>query len=496
MAYIQGTDRLQTALFCLEDFIAPDAPVRVIDAFCEQVDYITLDFRGKFSCDHCRPNYHPSLLLRIYLYGYLNGIRSSRKLQQECTRNLELMWLCNNLRPKYHTIADFRKHHAQQIKEVFQQFVALMCRWKLIGRKTIAVDGCRFRAQNSRKNNYSEEKIRRQMAYIDHKVSEYLEEMNQIDRMEKTKVKDIKRLMELTQNKEKMQERKKYYQKLKKQLHQNTDTQISTVDAESRAVVHTTGVVEVSYNTQVATDDKHSLVVHYQVSNENDRKALHPTAMAAKENIGLGTEDALIVLADKGYFNSEQLDACKNEGMITYVPQQGNQQHSGIPVKGYRGEDFIYHKKADTYTCPQGHILTTNGQWYIKKYMSRDHRGEQRSAYLMKHYKTEACLQCPVMQLCTLNKKGRLMERSQYAEAVEQNNKRVKLHKDIYLRRQQIVEHPFGTIKRAWGYSYTSLKGLKKVSADMGLVYLCYNLKRVMNILTPQKMLLKLKLAA
>jgi transposase len=496
MAYIQGTDRLQTALFCLEDFIAPDAPVRVVDAFCEQVDYVTLDFRGKFSCDHCRPNYHPALLLRIYLYGYLNGIRSSRKLQQECTRNLELMWLCNNLHPKYHTIADFRKLHALQIREVFRQFVALMCQWKLVGKKTIAIDGSRYRAQNSKKNNYSDDKIRRQMAYIDHKVSEYLEEMNQIDQKEKTKAKDIKRLIELTQDEEIMQERKKQYQQFQQQLKQNKITQISTVDVESRALVIKTDVVEVAYNTQVATDDKNNLIVHYEVTNGMDRKALHHTALCAKENMSLGDEQKISVLADRGYFNSEQHHACRADHIITYVPLQGNQPHSGIPAKGYRGEDFSYHRKSDSYTCPQGHELTTNGRWYIKKYMSKDGKGEQKSAYLMKHYKTEGCLQCPVLHLCTTNKKGRLMERSQYAEAVEENLRRVAQHKEVYLRRQQIVEHAFGTIKRGWGYGFTLLKGLKKVSADMGLVYLCYNLKRVMNILTPQKMLQKLQLAA
>jgi transposase len=165
MAYLYGADRRQTEIFCLEDFIASDALVRIIDAFCDQIDYVNLNFRGKFSSDNCRPNYHPSLLLRLYLYGYLNGVRSSRKLEQECTRNLEVMWLCNHLTPKYHTIADFRKLHAAQIHEVFRQFVSLMCNWKLIGGKTIAVDGTRIRAQNSRKNNYNKERIQRQMAY-------------------------------------------------------------------------------------------------------------------------------------------------------------------------------------------------------------------------------------------------------------------------------------------------------------------------------------------
>lgn len=188
MSYIQGRDRSQTTIFCLEDFITSDAPVRVADAFCEGIDYVALDFRGKYTQEACRPCYHPSLLLRLYIYGYLNGIRSSRKLQQECGRNVEVMWLCNNLLPKYHTIADFRKRHPEQIREVFRQFVALICRWKLVGKKTIAIDGCRFRAQNSRKNNYNEERIKRQLAYIDHKVREYLEEMNAIDQKEKTKV--------------------------------------------------------------------------------------------------------------------------------------------------------------------------------------------------------------------------------------------------------------------------------------------------------------------
>ena len=491
MPYVQGTDRRQSGLFCLEDFIASDAAVRVVDEFCEQVDYAALDFRGKFSQDNCRPTYHPSILLRLYIYGYLNGIRSSRKLEAECTRNVEVMWLCHSLVPRYHTIADFRKRHVTQIREVFKQLVSLMCEWKLVGKKTIAIDGSRYRAQNSKKNNYNREKIQRQLSYIDHKVGEYLEEMNDIDGKEKTKVKDIRRLLKITQDREKMQERKKQYETLKKQLEQSGDTQISTTDPESRAVVHKTGLIEVSYNSQVATDDKNNLIVHFAVTNQNDRKALHPTAMAAKENMGLQRDAPITALADKGYFNGEQLYACSQDGILTYVPQQSSQPHSGIPAKGYRGDDFVYHPKSDCYTCPQGHSLSTNGQWYIKDRI----RKAGKYAYLVKHYKTDKCPTCPVMHLCTVNPKGRMMERSQYAEAVDANNKRLQQHTDIYLRRQQIVEHPFGTIKRWWGYSYTLLKGLKKVSADLGLVYLCYNLKRMMNILSPKKMLLRLQIS-
>jgi transposase len=493
MAYLRGMDRRQTEIFCLEDFIGSDAPVRIIDAFCNQIDYISLNFRGKFSQNNCRPNYHPSLLLRLYLYGYLNGVRSSRKLAQECRRNLEVMWLCNHLTPKYHTIADFRKLHSDQIREVFREFVALMCQWKLVGKKTLAVDGTRYRAQNSKKNNYNKEKIQRQLAYIDQKTREYLEEMNEIDQKEKTKVKDIKRLFKITQDQQKMKERRGQYQQLKKQLAKSPDTQISTTDAESRSVIVKTGLVEVSYNTQVAVDAKHSLVIHYQVTNDNDRKALHPTAMQAKENMGMHKDDPITALPDKGYFNAEQLQQCQESNILTYVPPTYNRAAESIPVKGYRIEDFIYHPTTDTYSCPEGHTLRGTGHWYKKEYIRSE---KTRSSSLMKHYRTDKCLSCPAMHLCTVNPAGRLIERSQYAEAVEQNHKRLKLHPEVYLRRQQIVEHPFGTIKRWWGYSYTLLKGIKKVSADLGLVYLCYNLKRVMNILSPDKMLLKLQMNA
>lgn len=404
MSYIQGRDRSQTTIFCLEDFITSDAPVRVVDAFCEQIDYVALDFRGKYTQDNCRPNYHPSLLLRLYIYGYLNGIRSSRKLAQECGRNVEVMWLCNNLLPKYHTIADFRKHHPKQIREVFRQFVALMCQWKLVGKKTIAIDGCRFRAQNSRKNNYNEEKIKRQLTYIDHKVQEYLTEMNAIDRKEKTRVKDIRRLLKLTEDKAQIKERRRQYLQLKKQLEQSKDTQISTTDVDSRAVVHKTGVVEVSYNTQVATDDKNSLIVHFEVTNENDRKALHPTAMQAKDAMAMSKADPITALADKGYFNAEQLQRCAEDHILTYVRQSYNRSEGAIPVKGYRAEDFVYHSKKDAYTCPEGHTLFTNGHWYKKVYV----RSEQtKSTSYFEHYKTDKCLQCPAKHLCTVQKKGK-----------------------------------------------------------------------------------------
>jgi hypothetical protein len=234
---------------------------------------------------------------------------------------------------------------------------------------------------------------------------------------------------------------------LKRQLQHSGEAQISTVDPESRSLVIKTDIVEVAYNTQVATDKKNALIVHYEVTNKLDRKALHQSCLAAKENMGLTKEAPLIALADKGYFNGEQLDACYKDHIRTYVPVQGSRPAGPIPARGYYGEDFHYDKKTDSYLCPEGHRLTTNGQWYLR---GRDLKGD-KYCFLVKHYKTNQCLQCPAFHLCTNNKKGRLIERSQYAEAVEQNHKRLKLHKEIYLKRQQIVEHPFGTIKLGGG---------------------------------------------
>ena len=241
----------------------------------------------------------------------------------------------------------------------------------------------------------------------------------------------------------------------------------------------------------MAADGKHSLIVHFQVTNENDRKALYPTVMAAKKNMGLTRDASLTALADKGYFNQEQLQRCYEDHILTYVPPTYNRSSEAIPVKGYRLEDFTYHPKSDSYTCPQGHTLSTNGHWYKKVYLRHE---KTKSSSPFKHYKTNKCPACPAFHLCTVHKTGRVIERSQYAQALEGNLKRIKQHKEIYQRRQQIVEHPFGTIKRWWGYSYTLLKGLEKVGADLGLVYLCYNFKRVMNILSPKKMLLRLQM--
>lgn len=476
--YKQGTNRNQALLFppTLEELINEDNPVRVIDAFVDILNLRQLGFlKTILASTGCSP-YDPGMLLKLYIYGYMNRIRSSRKLEQECTRNIELMWLTGKQTPKYHTISDFRKDHPKQLKKVFRQFTVLCINWDLLGKQLVAIDGSKFRAVNSKKNNYNKKKIERHIAYIDNKVKEYLEELDNNDKSEKEN-KQIK----VTKIKDKIQElkkRRKNYEQLEKQLNENNQEQISTTDKDSRSLIIHRDIVEVSYNVQTSVDDKHNLIAHYKNTNRNDRKALSKMAKETKQQLGA---DKLEVLADKGYHNGEELAKCKKENITTYVASQEYKHNSPIPTKKYYREQFVYNEQKDIYTCPEGNDLVSNGIWY------------KRRGIRIKQFKSKACSNCQVNHLCTTSANGRVIERHIYQKEVEENNQRVKENKDKYLRRQTIVEHPFGTIKRQWGYNYVLLKGLEKVEGEFGLIFLCYNLKRVINIIGIKDLLSKLK---
>lgn len=466
--YKQGTDRNQTILFppTLEELIEENNPVRVIDAFVDSLELKQLGFsKTNLSSTGCNP-YNPVMLLKLYIYGYMNRIRSSRKLERECTRNIELMWLTGKQTPKYHTISDFRKGHSRPIRMVFRQFVVLCSNWDLLGKELIAIDGSKFRAVNSKKNNYNQKKIERHLAYIDNKIKEYLEEMEENDRKEK----GDKQALKVTGVKEKIKELKKRrekYEYFEKQLEESKEGQISTTDKDSRGLITHRDIVEVSYNAQTSVDAKHNLLVHYKSTNQNDRKVLGTMAIESKQALEV---EELEVLADKGYHNGEELAKCKKENITTYVSPQEYKHNNEIPTKAYYREQFEYDEQKDIYTCPEGNNLKSNGRWY------------KRRGIRIKQYKTKVCGTCKVNHLCTSSIHGRVVERHYYQKEVEENNKRVKENKEKYLRRQAIVEHPFGTIKRQWGYNHLLLKGLEKTDGELGLIFLCYNIKRVMNI--------------
>ncbi len=480
MEYIQGTSRFQTYFSSLEEQIALDNAVRLIDGFINKLELNKLGFTKTVHKSEGRPPYAPEVLLKLYLYGYLNKIRSSRKLEKECNRNIELHWLLQNLCPNYHTIADFRKLHAKPLQSMFKLYVQFLNEAGLLGKSTLAVDGSKFRAVNSKKNNYNQNKIEKHQQFIEDKTTRYLQELDELDAHENKTDELQVRKEKIAEGLAKLKERKIKYDDLQKQLDATTDKQISTNDVDSRSILITKSIVEVAYNTQNVVDDKHNLIVHTQATNTNDGKALHKAAIQAKQNLELQQEEHLMLLADKGYHTGAELSQCQQSNMQTHVAYKEQPGVKHIEPE-FLSENFTYNKTADTYTCPAGATLSTLGTWHNKK-------GEaNETSYRFKTYRTNACKTCPLKQQCTKLDK-RIIHRSEYQDAVDINDNNIKQNPHYYKRRQAIVEHPFGTIKRQWGYTFTLLKGLEKVNGEMNLIMFSYNFMRTKNILGFDKM--------
>jgi len=482
MQFIQGSSRHQTYFATLDDQVCSDNPVRLIDAFIDKLELEKLGFTKTVHKSEGRPPYAPAVLLKLYLYGYLNKIRSSRKLERECSRNTELQWLVQHLQPNYHTIADFRKAHAQPLQSMFRLYVQFLSDAGLLGKSTIAVDGSKFKAVNSKKNNYNQKKIYKHQQFIQDKTDKYLQELDELDEQENSTADELQIKKEkIAQGLAKLKERTIKYDTLQQQLNNTTDKQISTTDPDSRSIIIVKNIVEVAYNVQNAVDDKHHLIVHTQATNSNDGKALHKAALQAKQNLQLQKEDSIMLLADKGYHTGAELQQCQQENIITHVAYK---EQPGVKhiAHEFLSESFDYNKATDSYRCPAGAVLTSLGTWHNKK-------GEaNETSYRFKTYRTDACKTCPLKNQCTKLPK-RIIHRSEYQDAVDINDNNIKTNPHYYKRRQAIVEHPFGTLKRHWGYTHTLLKGLQKVNGEMNLIMLCYNFMRTKNILGFDKML-------
>lgn len=480
MQHIQGISRFQLEMRSLEDSIGPDNPVRFIDAFVEVVDIQKLGFELRVLKSEGRPSFKTQVFLKIYLYGYLNGIRSSRRLEKECHRNLEMQWLLEGIRPNYHSIADFRKENPSGLKQLFKCFVLFLKDADLIGGDIVAIDGTKSRAHNSKKSNFNQKKIDKHKAYIEAKTQEYLDELDKNDVQDSSS-----RLSNIQQKIARLQQNKIKYEHLEAQLQASGEPQISTTDADARALLVQGQVVEVSYNLQAAVDNKHHLVVATHTINRNDKNALSAIALEAKSNL---ESETFTVLVDKGYHNGRELEICKQNNITTIVahPDQGKSNENGTQPE-YFVSRFTYNKDANTYTCPQGATLSTTGRWHKKT------REGEHTSYMFQKYRTSACKTCPVKDLCTSRKGGREIDRSQYADAVEENLKRYQASPQLYRQRQEINEHIFGTIKRKWGYSYTDLVGLEKVNGEHSLIMLVYNIKRTINILGVPNLIAKIK---
>jgi transposase len=485
MQFITGTSRHQSYFSTLDEQVSAANAVRLIDAFVDKLELEKLGFARTIEHNEGRPPYAPQVLLKLYLYGYLNKIRSSRKLERECSRNVELLWLLQNLQPNYHTIADFRKQHYQPLQTMFKLYVQFLSEAGLLGKTTIAVDGSKFKAVNSKKNNYNQKKIDKHQQFIEEKAAKYLAELDELDKQEnKGEELQIKR-EKIAEGLQRIKERRIKYDTLQEQLNNTTDRQVSTTDADSRSILIVKSIVEVAYNVQNAVDDKYNLIVHTEATNSNDGKALYKAASQAKANLELKQEDNIMVLADKGYHTGAELHECQQHTMQTHVAYKEQPSVKHIE-KEYLSENFRYDIATDSYTCPAGATLNSLGTWHNK-------RGEaNETSYRFKAYRTEACKRCKLKHRCTkLNK--RIIHRSEYQDAVDTNDNNIKQNPQYYKRRQAIVEHPFGTIKRHFGFTHTLLKGLEKVNGEMNLIMFCYNFLRTKNILGFDKMLEAIK---
>ena len=308
MQFIQGTSRSQTYFSSLEEQVSSNNAVRPMDAFVDKLDLKKLGFTKTIHKSEGRPPYAPAVFLKLYLYGYLNKIRSSRKLEKECHRNLELQWLMQQLCPNYHSIADFRKVHAQPLQYMFKLYVQFLNDVGLLCKTTIGIDGSKFKAVNSKKNNYNQTKIDRYQQFIQDKTAKYLQELDELDQQENNNSEEfIIRKEKIAEGLVKLKERTIKYDNLQQQLNNTTDKQISSTDPDSRSILVVKSIVEVAYNVQNAVDDKHNLIVHTQATNTNDGKPLHKVALQAKHNLELQSKDTLMVLADKGYHTGAEL---------------------------------------------------------------------------------------------------------------------------------------------------------------------------------------------
>lgn len=471
MKFIHGQDRFQTSLFpvSLDASIEEDNDVRLIDAFVDSLEMTALGFDLSF-VDNGRPAYHPKDLLKLFIYGYLNKIRSSRGLEKETRRNIEMIWLLKGLSPDHNTINNFRKDNPKSIKKVFRKTVEIARNFDLIGGLLLAGDGTKLRAQNSKKNNYNQNKIDRHLKYIEEKLDEYTAELAKADGDEK---------QEIEHKIKEQKQRKGAYKQLEKQLQESGEKQISTSDQDSRQLIIRGSITEVAYNVQSTVDSHHKLPIDYEVTNENDSGAMGNMARRAKSIVG---HNRFSLLFDKGYHSGIELTKVQMLGIETHVAFPSVPKTSQAPNPIYNVENFNYDHISDSYTCPEGHTLKSNQKWYTSP------------NYKFKQYKTKACQTCLVKNQCTLAKNGKIIQRSEYQDAVDQNKENIRTNPALYRRRQAMVEHPFGTMKRQWGFDHIMTKKTRaRASADVGFIFIAYNLRRIINIVGKELLMAFLK---
>ena len=475
--FIEGEDRSQATLLpaCLDDYIAEDNPVRAVDAFVEELDLQALGFAGAEPAETGRPAYHPAVLLKLYVYGYLNRIASSRRLEREAQRNVELMWLTGRLAPDFKTIADFRRANGAGIRNVCRRFVQLCRELKLFTQAIVAIDSSKFKAVNSRDRNFTPNKVDRRQQQIEQSIQRYLDALETADRTRPVEVEaKTERLREKIET---LRGQMRRMDRIREELKSTPDEQISETDPDSRSMIsQAKGTGVVGYNVQAAVDTKQHLIVTHEVTNVgNDRAQLTKMATAARDEMGITKMQAV---ADRGYFSSNEIKATVDAGITPLVPKP---MTSGAKADGRFGKgDFIYLKKEDEYQCPAGERAI--------------HRFSREEDGLLVHiYWSSACPGCPMRAQCTTSNYRRI-RRWQHEHILEAMQRRLDRKPEAMTLRRRTIEHVFGTLKHWMGATHFLTRGLQHVNTEMSLYVLAYNLKRVIKLLGMPKTLQAMRL--
>lgn len=476
--FIEGQERSQVTLMpeCLDDFIAEDNPVRVIDAFVEELDLQDLGFEGAAPASTGRPSYHPAVLLKIYIYGYLNRIQSSRRLEHECQRNVELMWLTGRLAPDFKTIADFRHDNGTGVRNVCRRFV-VMCRdLKLFTQGAVAIDSSKFKAVNSRDRNFTPAKIDKRKQQIEESIQRYMSALDTADRTLPL-MEFGPRYAHLTDKIELLRAQMRRMDEMKERLKQEPDEQLSLTDPDARAMKsQAKGTGLVGYNVQTAVDAKHHLIVAHEVTNVgHDRAQLSKMALAAREAM---EKKQLKAYADRGYFMGTQFKACHDAGIQAYVPKPMTSNSRAVGC--FDKSDFIYIARDDEYQCPAG-------QRAIYRF-TREENGQR-----IRRYWSSACQGCSIKAQCTPSDYRRI-SRWEHEPVLEAMQRRLDRQPDAMTLRRRTVEHVFGTLKHWMGSTHFLTRTLEHVSTEMSLHVLAYNLKRVLKMLGIAKTMKAMKL--
>src|SRR5215831_10170809 len=471
--FVEGVDRGQRTLFpeCLEDWIDEGNPVRAIDTFVEKLDLSGLGFDGVAPEATGRPSYHPSGLLKLYIYGYLNRVQSSRRLEREAGRNVEVMWLTCRLGPDHKTIADFRKDNGPAIKQVCIQFVELCRQMGLLTTASVAIDGSKFKAVNTRDKNFTRGKVERRRAQLEESVARYLSQLDTADLQEPSEALAAK-TAHLKEKLAKLESEMQRLSAMEKQMLASPDQQISLTDPDSRSMATSgRGSGVVGYNVQVAVETEHHLIVTHEVTNSgSDRAQLANMGRQAREALGV---DKLEAVADRGYYNSTEIKACDDAGVAVTLPKP---MTSGAKSDGRFGkQDFVYNAAEDVYRCPAGEKLGYR-------------MTTEQDSKMMRRYWTNACPHCLLKSKCTTGNERRI-PRWEHEHVLEAAQKRLDENPQAMRARRETVEHPFGTLKMRMGATHFLMKRLPKVATEMALHVLAYNLTRVMNIMGIQPLM-------